>query len=67
MNCLYWNGTNLGSKYQSGPSNLAIKSPAEKMGWNGNRQIWKKIDIRNVFWKKRKVGVFDLGGLVKVW
>ena len=34
-----------------------IESPTEKSRQNENRQIWKKIDIRKMFWKEGRLRV----------
>ena len=44
-------------------SNCAIKSTAEKNCQNKNCQIWKKIDIRNLFWKEGRLAV----GIWPLW
>ena len=48
---------------------LQSESPTEKSRQNEYRQIWKKVDVRKMFWKRGEVegGDFDLFGRGQVW
>ena len=39
---------------------LQSESPTEKNRQNGNRQIWKKVDVRKMFLKRGEVEGGDL-------